>query len=59
MKEKWLDVVGYEGYYKVSNLGRVKGLDRTIISKRGYKYRIKGRILSPGVNNHGYEIWRL
>lgn len=26
--EIWKDVVGYEGLYQVSNLGRVKGLDR-------------------------------
>ncbi|MEI3530091.1 MAG: NUMOD4 domain-containing protein [Bacilli bacterium] len=27
MKEIWKDVVGYEGLYRVSNLGRVKSLD--------------------------------
>lgn len=26
--EIWKDVVGYEGLYQVSNLGRVKSLDR-------------------------------
>lgn len=26
--EFWRDVVGYEGIYQVSNLGRVKSLDR-------------------------------
>ena len=29
MKEIWKDVVGYEGLYQVSNLGRVKSLPRT------------------------------
>lgn len=29
-RERWKDVVGYEGYYKVSNLGRVKSLTRKI-----------------------------
>jgi hypothetical protein len=28
MKEIWKDVFGYEGYYQVSNLGRIKSLDR-------------------------------
>lgn len=28
MTEIWKDVVGYEGLYKVSNLGRVKSIDR-------------------------------
>ncbi len=26
MKEIWKDVIGYEGYYQVSNIGRVKSL---------------------------------
>lgn len=28
MKEIWKDIKGYEGYYKISNLGRVKSLRR-------------------------------
>ncbi len=28
--EEWRDVVGYEGLYQVSNLGRVKSLDRIV-----------------------------
>jgi len=34
-KEIWKDVVGYENYYKVSNLGNVKSLDRI----SSYKYK--------------------
>ena len=30
MIEDWKDIAGFEGYYQVSNLGRVKSLDRTI-----------------------------
>ena len=26
MEEEWRDAVGYEGYYKVSSLGRVKSI---------------------------------
>ena len=35
--EKWLSVVGYEGSYEVSNLGRVRSLDR--VSARGHNIR--------------------
>ncbi len=51
--EIWKDVVGYEGLYQVSNLGRVKSLDRVIIRKDGRKDRIKGRMLKF-YNNKGY-----
>ena len=42
MQEIWKDVVGYEGLYQVSSLGRIKSLLR-------YK-----RILKPQKNIHGY-----
>lgn len=43
MKEKWKDIPGYEGYYKVSNFGRVKSLDR-IAPKT--KRKVVGKIMS-------------
>ncbi len=43
--ETWKDIRGYEGYYQVSNLGRVKSLDRISTMKNGVKRRKRGRIL--------------
>ncbi len=43
--ERWKDVAGYEGYYKVSNLGRVKSLDREVPHPRLKKQTVKGRML--------------
>ena len=51
--EVFKDVLGYEGAYKVSNLGRVKSLERVVVHKNGYKYPIKERILKP-VLKRGY-----
>ena len=50
MEEIWEDIVGYEGLYQVSNLGRVKSLDR--IDASGH--RRKGKILKPKINHGGY-----
>ena len=47
MKEQWKDIPGYEGKYQVSDQGRVKSLDRTIVRSTGVKHKIKGRILKP------------
>lgn len=54
--EFWKDVVGYEGFYKVSNLGRVKSLTRVI--KKGFVNRVatEERILNPTSNNKGYLV---
>ena len=52
--EEWRDVVGYEGLYKVSNLGRVKSLSRKM--KRGSGIWDKPiKIMTPPINGHGYH----
>lgn len=56
MTEVWKDIKGYEGYYQVSNLGRVKSLDRLVIGKDGKKYLYKGKLLAGRENGHGYLI---
>ena len=57
MDEVWKPIVGYEGLYEVSNLGRVRSLDHIthIVRRNGeYDCLIKGKILSPLVRQHGY-----
>lgn len=58
MEEIWKDIVGYEGFYQVSNLGRVRSLDRYIevTNKRGTLYRrpIKGKLLSLNSTDDDY-----
>lgn len=46
MQEIWKDVVGHEGFYQVSNIGRVKSLPRTVNNKF-----YEGKILSTKNNN--------
>jgi len=45
MKEIWKNVVGYEGLYEVSNLGRVKRVESSIIRSDGVKVNIKSKIM--------------
>ena len=55
-EEIWKDVKGYEGLYQVSNLGRVKSLERAIIRKDGKKLPVEERILEPSTNRYGYLL---
>ena len=55
--ETWKPVVGYEGLYEVSDLGRVRSLDRDIPMVRGkqrYTLHTKGQIIVPHERRHGY-----
>lgn len=63
MEEVWKDIRGYEGLYQVSNLGRVRSLERVItyiqtnqhdkIGKEVHQ-KLPGRMLSPRKLPSGY-----
>ena len=48
MIEVWKDVLGYEGKYMVSNLGRVKSIIRKSVKK--------DTIFTPWTNRYGYKM---
>ena len=50
MLEIWKPIPGYEEYYEASNLGRIRSLDRQMISPTGKRYTKRGRIRSPVLN---------
>lgn len=52
-KEIWKDVVGYDGLYLVSNLGRIKSKERIVKNSHG-KRLVKEKILSTFISNSGY-----
>ena len=52
--EIWKDIPGYEGKYQVSNLGRVKSINRVIMRKDGISRTISERIRKQRIDNRGY-----
>lgn len=54
MEEVWKDIEGYEGLYQVSNMGRVRSLDREVKHIYGKQLK-KGKILVLCNNRKGYK----
>lgn len=57
MKECWKDIIGFEKKYQVSNLGRVRSLDRLVICKNGKVVFKKGRILKQQIASGYAQIY--
>ena len=53
-KEIWKNIPSYEGYYQVSDLGRVRSLDRVRTYKSGASKLLEGKMLNPTMNK-GYK----
>lgn len=59
--EIWKEIPNYEGFYEVSNFGRVKSLKRSIPRKNGRMLNIKERIFNSVIDEHGYfkvQLWK-
>ena len=56
--EEWRPVLGYEGYYEVSSIGRVRSLPRVRFVKRRtgteFTMRMAGKVLALCLNKDGY-----
>ena len=59
MEEIWKDIQGYEGFYQISNLGRVKSLERIVHKNNGVIQTRKERIMAERVSTDGYYIAKL
>lgn len=55
MEEIWKDIVGYEGLYQVSNLGRIRSVSRFNINSLGYKRFLTGKECKQATDKDGYK----
>lgn len=55
MEEEWRDIKGYEGYYQVSNLGRVRRLPFSYVGVRGQVFHHGLHVLKAFVKPNGYH----
>ncbi len=53
--EVWVDFIGYDGYYEISNYGRLKSLPRQFQTPKGVDCMTKERILSCYINKK--RLW--
>lgn len=54
MTERWLPVVGFEGLYEVSDLGRVRSVAREVANRWGTRTPRRQRVLAAIVDCDGY-----
>lgn len=52
--EQFKDIIGYYGYYQISNYGNVKSLDRLAKHSEGNLRKVKGKTLKLNTNTKGY-----
>ena len=58
-QEIFKDIKGYEGLYQVSNLGRIKSLERDIIYPNGKIQHYNEKMLSPNSDKNEYKTIKL
>lgn len=59
MKEIWKVVIGYEGFYEVSSIGKIRSKDRYVNATNGSTQLKKGIILKSPIDKYGYHKIKL
>src|SRR5688572_24881149 len=58
-QERWLPIAGWEGYYEVSDHGRVRSLDRLAVRRQGKPAARRGRVMALQKTGAGHLIVRI
>ncbi len=56
MNEKWENVAGFEGLYSVSDLGKIKSIERHVKHPKGGLKLVRERIKPQHIGTNGYFI---
>lgn len=54
--ELWKHISNYDGYYEISNFGRVRSCDRYIQNNRGSFSYLLGKIMPLSTDKYGYKV---
>lgn len=58
-EEIWKDIDGYDGYYQISNKGRLRGLQRMVKNPIHGQMVLKENVFSQKPNKRGYVKYRI
>lgn len=58
-EEKWANVRGYEGLYKISNYGRLKHLPFSVYGLNSPCVNVEEKIKKPNLMSKGYYVYEL
>ena len=58
-EEVWKDIKGYEGFYQVSNDGRIKSVTRIVNYKDGRKYIYNEQLMVFTINYHRGKYYQI
>ena len=59
MPELWLPVREHEGLYEVSDLGRVRSVERFVKTKGNGKAKKSSKVIAPHKHSNGYPVVNL
>lgn len=57
--EIWKPIVGYEGFYEVSNFGRIRSIEHFVNHSKGGKKIIRSKVMNPYTDEDGHKRIKL
>ncbi len=55
IQEQWRPIPSHEGFYEVSDLGRIRSLDRIVQRRNNSPMRVKGKLILTHQNKSGHH----